>query len=371
MVNVVGVRFKRAGKIYYFDPGAMQPAYGEQVVVETAEGPEIGEIAVRPKAVPDDDISLPLRRVLRAATPEDRAKLDASKDDEREAFEFCRERIGGLDLQMKLVDVEYSLDRQKLTFYFTAERRVDFRQLVKELAARFRARIELRQIGARDEAKMLDGVGVCGRTLCCSTWMTEFEPVSIRHAKLQDMSLNPSRISGLCGRLKCCLRYEEDVYEDLRKQLPRVGDSLATNRGPAKVVEVRLLKERIVVQMLTDGTRFEITLDQLRETEAAAAAGAGSRSHLTHGKRQSERAEAPVAPERGQEEAREGEGGRPVRTSPGRRPAPQTNREAGTAEPSDAAGATDAKGAEPNGESPRRRRRPRHRRRPPKSDQGA
>src|SRR5690606_29773969 len=207
MTRVVGVRFKTAGKVYYFDPGDFDLTVGMKVIVETARGIEIGEGIVRPKEVPDEDIAQPLKKVLRIATPEDLElqKENASKG--KDAFRVCQERIASHELPMKLIDVEYTFDKSKVIFYFTAEKRVDFRNLVKDLAQRFRSRIELRQIGVRDEAKTLGGYGICGRPLCCATWITDFDPVSIRHAKEQNLSLNPSKISGVCGRLKCCLRF--------------------------------------------------------------------------------------------------------------------------------------------------------------------
>lgn len=304
MIRVVGVRFKKTGKIYYFDPGAHELACGDQVVVETARGLELGEVAVRPKLVPEDDVVQPLRPVLRRATDTDLRQNEANQGEEQAAFRTGLEKIREHGLGMKLVDVEYTFDRQKLIFYFTAETRVDFRQLVKDLAGTFRTRIELRQIGVRDEAKMLGGIGACGRELCCSTWMSTFEPISIRQAKEQEVALNPDRVLGLCGRLKCCLRYEADTYAELRRELPRVGEVIATSRGPAKVVEVKLLRRRFTVQF-EDGDRLELTPEQLKEqTVPAAAAGGGE----TPGGR--ERRQGRPAPRQAEGPGRNGASGR-------------------------------------------------------------
>lgn len=214
MYSVVGVRFKTAGKIYYFDPGEMPIVRGNHVIVETARGIEYGEVVVGKKDVPDGDVVLPLKQVMRVAGNEDAAVVEENRVKAREAMTVFKQKVSQHSLEMKLVDAEYTFDRNKLIFYFTAEGRVDFRELVKDLASVFRVRIELRQIGVRDEAKILGGIGPCGRLLCCSTWMGEFDPVSIRMAKDQSLSLNPSKISGLCGRLMCCLKFENDSYQD-------------------------------------------------------------------------------------------------------------------------------------------------------------
>ncbi|HHV56437.1 MAG TPA: stage 0 sporulation family protein [Firmicutes bacterium] len=208
MQRVVGVRFKKAGKIYYFDPGELELPQGSHVIVETARGVEFGEVVMAPREVPDEDVVAPLKQVMRAATPEDRQQVKENKAREKEAFKICQAKIAAHGLPMKLVDVEYTFDRSKIIFYFTAEGRVDFRELVRDLASVFRTRIELRQIGVRDEAKLLGGLGPCGRVCCCSSFLGEFQPVSIRMAKEQNLSLNPTKISGLCGRLMCCLKFE-------------------------------------------------------------------------------------------------------------------------------------------------------------------
>lgn len=267
MTRVVGVRFKTAGKVYYFDPGELELSVGSRVVVETVRGVEIGEVIVRPKEVPEEDLAQPLKKVLRLATAEDLALQRDNASKGKDAFKICQERIQSHELPMKLIDVEYTFDSSKVIFYFTAEKRVDFRNLVKDLAQRFRSRIELRQIGVRDEAKTLGGYGICGRPLCCSTWITDFDPVSIRHAKEQNLSLNPGKISGVCGRLKCCLRFEADTYRQLKAELPKVGDVVSTRRGKGKVVDVFLMKESVLVQLSDSGERVEVTARELKRSK--------------------------------------------------------------------------------------------------------
>jgi cell fate regulator YaaT (PSP1 superfamily) len=233
--NVVGVRFRRVGKVYYFDPGATSPAPGDTVIVETARGTEAAEVVVGPRQVPDSSITQPLRSVVRKATDEDMTHLQENRRKEKEALKSCEEKVAEHGLDMHLVGAEYTFDRSKLIFYFTSEGRVDFRNLVRDLSAVFKTRIELRQIGVRDEAKMLGGLGSCGRQLCCCTFLSEFQPVSIRMAKRQDLSLNPTKISGLCGRLMCCLRYECDSYPDPK----RAGaDVAAAGCGPRAAPDV-------------------------------------------------------------------------------------------------------------------------------------
>lgn len=218
MPRVVGVRFKQAGKIYYFDPGDLTLAPGNQTVVETVRGIEFGQVMVGPKEIPDQEVTQPLKRVLRVATPEDLMQVEENRQRERRAFATFQEKVAAHKLEMKLVDVEYTFDRSKIIFYFTADGRVDFRELVKDLAGVFRTRIELRQIQVRDEAKMLGGLGPCGRPLCCATFLGDFEPVSIKMAKEQNLSLNPTKISGICGRLMCCLRFESEAYRQARQK---------------------------------------------------------------------------------------------------------------------------------------------------------
>lgn len=214
MPTVVGVTFKSAGKVYYFDPAGHSLVFGDWVIVETSRGLEIGQVVITAREVPEEDLVPPLKPVLRAATVDDLAQMGANRQQEQEAFEICQEKINEHGLPMKLIDVEYTFDRKKVIFFFTAEGRVDFRELVKDLARVFRTRIELRQIGVRDEAKMIGGMGPCGRSLCCQSFLRSFEPVSIRMAKAQDLALNPAKISGICGRLMCCLRYESEAYEN-------------------------------------------------------------------------------------------------------------------------------------------------------------
>ena len=243
MIEVVGIRFKKAGKIYYFDPDGQDIAAGCFAIVETARGIEYGSVIKGNMEVPDEDVVLPLKKVIRVATDEDMVTARENKEKEKEAFDICLEKITKHELDMKLIDVEITFDHNKLIFYFTSDGRVDFRDLVKELAAIFRTRIELRQIGVRDEAKMLNGIGICGRPLCCSTFLGDFHPVSIKMAKEQSLSLNPTKISGICGRLMCCLKYEEEVYEELNKKLPNVGDIISTVDGTGEILSTNVLMQ--------------------------------------------------------------------------------------------------------------------------------
>lgn len=249
MVTVVGVKFRLGGKVYYFAPGDFTLNLGESVIVETARGVEFGTIAMERKDVPDERVVAPLREVIRIATDEDKAHLLENKEREKEAFRICEEKIKKHNLCMKLVEAEYTFDNNKILFYFTADGRVDFRELVKDLASVFRTRIELRQIGIRDEAKMLGGLGICGRGLCCAAYLDDFHPVSIRMAKEQGLSLNPTKISGVCGRLMCCLKYEQDCYEDLLKKTPAVGAQVKTPDGVGIVQSVSLLKGLVKVKL--------------------------------------------------------------------------------------------------------------------------
>ena len=249
MVTIVGVRFKKAGKIYYFNPGDLDIKKNDCVIVETARGVELGEVVIGPKEVPEEDIVAPLKDVIRIMTEEDRAQHLENKEKEKEAFEICLKKIEEHGLDMKLIDAEYTFDNNKVIFYFTADGRIDFRELVKDLAAIFRTRIELRRIGVRDEAKMLDGIGTCGRRLCCSTWLGDFEPVSIKMAKEQSLSLNPSKISGICGRLFCCLKFEHDVYQEVLDKLPGTGSLVETPYGEGRVIEINVLLEQVKVKV--------------------------------------------------------------------------------------------------------------------------
>ncbi|WP_270182921.1 PSP1 domain-containing protein [Alkalihalobacillus sp. CinArs1] len=263
MYEVVGVRFKKAGKIYYFDPNNLQVSNKEFVIVETARGVEFGKVVIANKKVDEEDVVLPLKKVIRIADEKDRLAVEDNKSAAEEAFEVCGAKIEEYKLDMKLVDVEYTFDRNKIIFYFTADGRVDFRDLVKGLASIFRTRIELRQIGVRDEAKMLGGIGPCGRMLCCSTWLGDFEPVSIKMAKDQNLSLNPAKISGLCGRLMCCLKYENDAYESGKKELPDVGKTINTGQGKGKVVGLNILERLVQVELFELNRVTEYTLDEL------------------------------------------------------------------------------------------------------------
>lgn len=242
---VVGVRFKKAGKIYYFDPETTEYSYGQNVIVETSRGMEFGMVVIPNRDVNDDEIIPPLKPVTRLATAEDIEKNRQNKEKEKEAFDVCIEKIKKHGLEMRLIATELTFDNNKLIFYFTADGRIDFRELVKDLAAVYRTRIELRQIGVRDEAKYINGIGICGRTLCCATFLGDFHPVSIKMAKDQGLSLNPSKISGVCGRLMCCLKYEQDTYEELLKGLPKEGDIIDTPEGQGEVLAVNVLKQVI------------------------------------------------------------------------------------------------------------------------------
>lgn len=249
MVKVVGVRFKNAGKIYYFDPGDFIIDLNQNVIVETARGIEFGLVVVPNRDVDEEEIVAPLKKVIRIASEEDIAHAADNDRKEKEAYSICMQKINDHKLDMKLIDVEYTFDNNKVLFYFTADGRVDFRELVKDLAAVFKTRIELRQIGVRDESKMMGGIGICGRVLCCNSFLGEFQPVSIKMAKEQSLSLNPTKISGTCGRLMCCLKYEQEAYEDLLARVPKVGAIVETPEGQGVVVGVNLLKEILKIKL--------------------------------------------------------------------------------------------------------------------------
>lgn len=242
MIKVTSVRFKKAGKIYYFDPDVFEPAEGQFVIVETARGLEYGEVIEDIKEVPEEEVVPPLKKVIRIASEEDTIQYQENLKKKNKALAICQEKIDKRNLEMKLIDVEYTFDKTKIIFYFAADGRVDFRELVKDLAGVFKMRIELRQIGVRDEAKMIGGIGTCGRGLCCHTWLPDFEPVSIKMAKVQNLSLNPTKISGICGRLMCCLKYENDVYTEMKKNMPDVGDRVKISGQYATVLETNILK---------------------------------------------------------------------------------------------------------------------------------
>lgn len=267
MVNVIGVRFRTAGKIYYFDPGKLQIKKGDHVIVETARGIEYGTVVGDPREVTEDKVVQPLKAVLRVATPKDDEQEAANKKKEKDAFQICLEKIRKHELPMKLIDAEYTFDNNKVLFYFTADGRIDFRELVKDLASVFKTRIELRQIGVRDETKIVGGIGICGRALCCHTHLSEFVPVSIKMAKEQNLSLNPTKISGVCGRLMCCLNHEEETYEDLNRKLPGVGDFVTTSDGlKGEVHSVNVLRQlvKVVVDVGDEKEIQEYRADQLR-----------------------------------------------------------------------------------------------------------
>ncbi len=252
MTKIIGVRFRPAGKMYYFDPLDFNIIEGDSVMVETSRGIEYGEVVKGVMEVSDSSVVKPLKGVLRMATEEDIKKHEENKEKEKEAYDICIEKIHKHGLEMKLIEVEYAFDRNKILFYFTADGRVDFRELVKDLAAVFRTRIELRQIGVRDESKTKGSIGICGRNLCCSQFLDEFMPVSIKMAKEQGLSLNPTKISGTCGRLMCCLKYEQDLYEELIEASPKAGAKVMTPDGPGTVVSVALLKGRVRVRFGSD-----------------------------------------------------------------------------------------------------------------------
>ena len=267
MTMVIGVRFRTAGKIYFFNPGKLNIKRGDHVIVETARGIEYGTVVGDPREVEDKKVVQPLKPVLRIATSRDDEQEAANKKKEKEAYKICLEKIQKHGLEMKLIDAEYTFDNNKVLFYFTADGRIDFRELVKDLAAVFKTRIELRQIGVRDETKILGGIGICGRELCCHRHLSEFVPVSIKMAKEQNLSLNPTKISGVCGRLMCCLKHEEETYEELNRRLPSVGDHLTTEDGlKGEVHSVNVLRQlvKVVVEVGDEKEIHEYRVEQLR-----------------------------------------------------------------------------------------------------------
>ncbi len=259
MTKVIGVRFRQAGKVYFFSPGKLHVKQGDKVIVETARGVEFGSVVSGPKDVRDEEIMQPLKSVIRIATEEDKRNEEKYREKEKEAFDICLEKIRKHELDMKLINAEYTFDGNKVLFYFTADGRIDFRELVKDLAAVFRTRIELRQIGVRDETKIRGGIGMCGRPLCCHTYLSEFAPVSIKMAKEQNLSLNPTKISGVCGRLMCCLTNEEETYEELNSRLPSIGDIVTTYEGlKGEVQSVGVLRQTVKVIVTLDDDEKEI-----------------------------------------------------------------------------------------------------------------
>ncbi len=259
MVNVIGVRFRTAGKIYFFSPGKLEISQGDYVIVETTRGVEYGRVVSGPKEVKEEEVVQPLKSVIRIATEQDEKTMERNREKEKEAFQVCQEKIKKHGLEMKLIDAEYTFDNNKVLFYFTADGRIDFRELVKDLASVFRTRIELRQIGVRDETKIRGGIGICGRALCCSTYLSEFSAVSIRMAKEQNLSLNPTKISGVCGRLMCCLTNEQEIYEELNSHLPSVGDSVITSDGlKGTVHSLSILRKLVKVIVSLEDDEKEI-----------------------------------------------------------------------------------------------------------------
>lgn len=267
MIRVVGVRFKAAGKIYYFDPDDIDVKFDDYVIVETIRGIEFGHVVLGPKEVKEEDIVIPLKNVIRVATEEDCNIHKENKEKAAEAIIICQEKVNEHGLKMKLIDVEYTFDNNKVIFYFTADGRVDFRELVKDLAAIFRTRIELRQIGVRDEAKMVGGVGPCGRKVCCKQFLGEFDPVSIKMAKEQSLSLNPTKISGLCGRLMCCLKYEQDTYEELLAKMPEIGAMAITKEGKGPIINSYTLLEQVKVKVRLEDNTDEIVCCHIDEIQ--------------------------------------------------------------------------------------------------------
>ena len=259
MTKVIGVRFRRAGKVYFFSPGKLEIRHGDNVIVETARGVEFGSVVTGPREVEEERISQPLKSVIRIANRDDYRREEKNREKEKEAFSICQEKIRKHGLEMKLIDAEYTFDNNKVLFYFTADGRIDFRELVKDLSSVFRTRIELRQIGVRDETKIRGGLGICGRELCCHTYLTEFAPVSIKMAKEQNLSLNPSKISGVCGRLMCCLTNEEQTYEELNSRLPVVGDTVTTpEKLKGDVQSVNVLRQLVKVVVTLDNDEKEV-----------------------------------------------------------------------------------------------------------------
>ena len=282
MVKVIGVRFRTAGKIYFFDPGKLKISRNDHVIVETARGIEYGTVVGSPREVPPDKVIQPLKPVLRIATERDDEQEANNKKKEKEAFKICLEKIRKHGLEMKLIDAEYTFDNNKVLFYFTADGRIDFRELVKDLASVFKTRIELRQIGVRDETKILGGIGICGRTLCCHTYLSEFAPVSIKMAKEQNLSLNQTKISGVCGRLMCCLKNEQETYEELNRNLPGIGDMVTTPQGVSGTVQsVNVLRQmvKIVVEVNDEKEIQEFPVRDLRFRPKRKKGKGGSADH--------------------------------------------------------------------------------------------
>lgn len=306
MITVIGVRFRTAGKIYYFDPAEKNIKTGDHVIVETARGIEYGYVVLGNREVDESKVILPLKPVIRMATDEDTAIETKNKEKEKEAFKICQEKIKKHNLEMKLIDAEYTFDNNKVLFYFTADGRIDFRELVKDLASVFKTRIELRQVGVRDETKIMGGIGICGRPLCCHSYLSEFIPVSIKMAKEQNLSLNPTKISGVCGRLMCCLKNEEETYEVLNSRLPGVGDFVTTSDGlKGEVHSVNVLRQTVKVLVVVDKDEKEIRDYKVEELKFKPRRKKGKGQEKQQGNADSESAELKKL------EALEKKGGKP------------------------------------------------------------
>ena len=377
MVEIISVRFKSGGKAYYFNPNGLQVELGQRVIIETARGAEFGECVQTNTMVDEMTLVSPLRPVLRLATPEDERRVEENRKKEAKAFKICQQKIQDHGLEMKLVDVEYNFEGNKILFFFTAEGRVDFRELVKDLASVFRTRIELRQIGVRDEAKMLGGLGVCGRPLCCSQFLDDFRPVSIKMAKTQNLSLNPTKISGTCGRLMCCLQYEQETYEELVKQAPKMDSLVETPDGVGTVSQVNLLREQVKV-------RLDQAPDQpqcYRNCDICVIrSGKGKRPEGYELPEPGEKSQPRLkktlppspAPEQKPEEAGEGRPRQRSRKPRGDKPAGggRPAREGRPEEPEQKNGGEAVRGEGGQGSAPRKRHRPRHRKPRPVGGEG-
>lgn len=346
MVNVIGVRFQNAGKLYFFDPGAFWPTPGDFVVVETTRGIEFGEVATSIREINDELLQSPLKKVVRIATAEDVQHAQDNKAGEKEAYAICQKKIAEHKLDMKLVSVEYTFDNSKILFYFTANGRVDFRSLVKDLAAVFKTRIELRQIGVRDEAKMLGGLGPCGRPICCGAFLGDFQPVSIKMAKEQNLSLNPTKISGVCGRLMCCLKYEQDNYEQTRKRMPKVGKEVITPDGSGVVWDLNVIKETVRVR-IQKGDSSELKDFPLEDVQRP-----GQQPQQPAHVPAEEAAEAPAEAQESADAAQQ-----PQEQRPARQPRPKRERGEQPRQPRERKDKPNAGGEEKPGRNPQRENR--------------
>jgi cell fate regulator YaaT (PSP1 superfamily) len=282
VVQVVGVNFRRAGKVYYFDPNELPLQQGDQVIAETQRGVDMGDVKTKIKEVDPDHVALPLRKVVRVATSDDLARREANRAREESALTLCRKRVEARRLPMKLLTSEYAFDGSQVVFYFSAEGRIDFRELVKDLASVLRTRIQLHQVGARDAAKLMGGIGPCGRGLCCATWLTSFEPVSMKMAKEQSLFLNPTKFSGVCGKLMCCLRYEYDNYRDTKAKLPAIGAQVATPRGNGKVIGHNVIREWVIVE-IPDAGHVEFRADEVQSVWSGPSCATGGGCSLPGG----------------------------------------------------------------------------------------